>query len=74
MTENQAPGTAGGAEAPGGMPFYEQSRAELKEMLTKRRELAKKLVSFLSVCRSIQGPFSHPTKVSPGPTCATNTD
>lgn len=45
MTENQAPGTAGGAEAPGGMPFYEQSRAELKEMLTKRRELAKKLAA-----------------------------
>lgn len=45
MTENQAPGTAGGAEAPGGMPFYEQSRAELKEMLTKRREMAKKLAA-----------------------------
>ncbi|KAK7744955.1 hypothetical protein SLS53_003188 [Cytospora paraplurivora] len=45
MTENQAPGAAGGADAPGGMPFYEQSRAELKEMLTKRRDMAKKLAA-----------------------------
>ncbi|ROW11191.1 hypothetical protein VMCG_01138 [Cytospora schulzeri] len=46
MTENQASGaSSGGAGAPGGMPFYEQSRAELKEMLTKRREMAKKLAA-----------------------------
>lgn len=49
MTENQAAGAGrgGGADAPGGMPFYEQSRTELKEMLNKRREMAKKLVSIL---------------------------
>lgn len=53
MTENK---TATGADAPGGMPFYEQSRAELKEMLTKRREMAKKLVS---ICISIYYPYKN---------------
>ncbi|KAI3401929.1 hypothetical protein diail_6489 [Diaporthe ilicicola] len=41
MTENNQ--TAAGADAPGGLPFYEQSRTQLKTLLAKRRELEKKL-------------------------------
>lgn len=44
------------------MPFYEQSRAELKEMLTKRREMAKKLVSF---CLLLLYELSHGTTPPP---------
>lgn len=43
MTENNQ--AAAGADAPGGLPFYEQSRTQLKSLLAKRRELEKKLVS-----------------------------
>lgn len=43
MTENNQ--AAAGADAPGGLPFYEQSRTQLKSLLARRRELEKKLVS-----------------------------
>lgn len=43
MTENNQ--AAAGADAPGGLPFYEQSRTQLKSLLAKKRELEKKLVS-----------------------------
>lgn len=43
MTENNQ--TAAGADAPGGLPFYEQSRTQLKSLLAKKRELERKLVS-----------------------------
>lgn len=43
MTENNQ--TGAGAHAPGGLPFYEQSRTQLKALLTKRRELENRLVS-----------------------------
>lgn len=37
MTENN--------QAPGGLPYYEQSRTQLKSLLQKRRDLQAKLVS-----------------------------
>ena len=43
MTENNQ--AAAGADAPGGLPYYEQSRTQLKSLLAKRRDLEKKLVS-----------------------------
>ncbi|KAL1861449.1 hypothetical protein Daus18300_008842 [Diaporthe australafricana] len=43
MTENNQ--TSAGADAPGGLPFYEQSRAQLKSLLAKRRELENKLAN-----------------------------
>ncbi|KAK2610657.1 hypothetical protein N8I77_004069 [Diaporthe amygdali] len=43
MTENNQ--TAAGADAPGGLPFYEQSRTQLKTLLAKRRDLERKLAN-----------------------------
>lgn len=43
MTENNQ--AAAGADAPGGLPYYEQSRTQLKSLLAKRRELDNMLVS-----------------------------
>lgn len=47
MTENNQ--AASGADAPGGLPYYEQSRTQLKTLLQKRRDLQKKLVSVSSI-------------------------
>lgn len=49
MTENNQ--TAAGADAPGGLPFYEQSRTQLKTLLAKRRDLERKLVSVSATSR-----------------------
>lgn len=48
MTENSQ--TTAGADAPGGLPFYEQSRTQLKSLLAKKRELERKLVSVPYKC------------------------
>ncbi|KUI67905.1 Chromatin modification-related protein eaf6 [Cytospora mali] len=61
MTENQAPGAAPGTDGPGGMPFYEQSRAELKEMLTKRRDMAKKLAAIEDTIYSKESEYLEST-------------
>lgn len=54
MTENNQ--TTAGADAPGGLPFYEQSRTQLKSLLAKKRELERKLVSV--PCEAISLPVN----------------
>lgn len=43
MTDNNK--GAAGADAPGGLPYYEQLRTQLKAQIAKKREIEKKLVS-----------------------------
>ncbi len=43
MSENAQPANGGSADAPG-IPFYEKSRQQLKELLQKRRQLERQLV------------------------------
>jgi chromatin modification-related protein EAF6 len=47
MTDNPAPKSApaGNEAAAAGIPFYEKQRQHLKELITKRRLLEKRLVS-----------------------------
>ena len=47
MVETTQPTAAGAGGGDAGMPFYEKSRAKLKELLAKRRNLEKQLVSGL---------------------------
>ncbi len=45
MTENNAPKGVSAKEAVAGVPFYERQRQHLKELISKRRLLEKRIVS-----------------------------
>lgn len=54
MTENAPPSAGGGASVAGsntgpaaGIPYYEKQRQHLRQMITRKRELEKRLVSSL---------------------------
>ena len=45
MAENNAPKGVSAKEAVAGVPFYERQRQHLKELISKRRVLEKRIVS-----------------------------
>jgi hypothetical protein len=47
MTENTAPLSAPNGDSTRGIPYYEKLRRDLRDTLTKKRQLDKNMVSFI---------------------------